>query len=110
MSTGGRGHLRQNRVSPRRSPSTGLSHRKPYNRELRISDPAPMAHSAVHAGGREVRNEGLIRRAEPRQPLQLRELLQRGGGLSFLHTFLLLQTPRSPVEDRELSTDYLHNH
>src|SRR6266516_1216143 len=60
--------------------------------------------------GQIVSNQAVIRRTEHRQPLELREFLQRGGGLSFLHTSLLLQTPRSPVEDRELSTDCLHNH
>src|SRR5712691_3464945 len=44
------------------------------------------------------------------QAAELREFLEHWGGLSFLHTSLLLHEPRSPVEDRELSTDCLHNH
>ena len=39
---------------------------------------------------------------------ELREFLEHWGGLSFLPPSLLLHKPRSPVEERELSTDCLH--
>src|SRR6266446_543233 len=44
------------------------------------------------------------------QPTELREFLECRGGIAFLHTSLLLHKPRSPVEDRELRADCLHNY
>src|SRR6266852_5801041 len=44
------------------------------------------------------------------QLTELREFLECWGDIMLLHTSLLFHTPRSPVEDKELSTDCLHNH
>ena len=45
-----------------------------------------------------------------RQLLELGKLLECWGDTMLLHTSLLFHMPRSPVEDRELSMDCLHNH
>src|SRR5206468_9534097 len=60
--------------------------------------------------GQIVRDHALVLGTEKVQPTELRKFLERWGGISFLHTSLLLHEPRSPVDNTELSEDCLHNH
>src|SRR5215831_1952928 len=57
-----------------------------------------------------VPNKILVLRTQKVQQTELGELLQCWSDTMLLHTSLLFHTPRSPVEDRELSMDCLHNH
>src|SRR5215211_712990 len=52
--------------------------------------------------GQIVGDHALVLGTEKMQSAELRELLQRWGGRSLLHTSLLLHEPRFPVDDTEL--------
>jgi hypothetical protein len=60
--------------------------------------------------GQIVSDHALVLRTKKGQLPELRELLEYWGDTMLLHTSLLFHTPRSPVEDKELSTDCLHNY
>src|SRR2546426_8217542 len=81
----------------------------------RIFLTAPLSYDAValHRGQCEqlLRYVKLAASSLPKGQLtELREFLACWGDIMLPHTSLLCHTPRSPVEDEELSTNCLHNH
>jgi hypothetical protein len=60
--------------------------------------------------GERVRHQAGVLGTQKGQAVELREFLESWGGLSFLHTSLLLSTSMYLVDHTELRWDCLHNH